>query len=133
MCTLILSAIIEELLGYFISFLSVFTRGALHFLYFSSLTYVVGSHLPGLRVNGPCLRANEPGLRSNQGLLRANGTGLRSNQGLLRANRIGLRAFTEELALYSNFWCIQWLLIYTRQSKIKRTNDIKKWLDHRNG
>ncbi|WP_083841907.1 hypothetical protein, partial [Fictibacillus macauensis] len=82
-----LFAIIEELLRYFFSFLNAFTRGSLHFLFFSSLTYVVGGHLPGLRANGLGLRANGLGLRANGLGLRANGLGLRANGPGLRAHR----------------------------------------------
>ncbi|WP_156793227.1 hypothetical protein [Fictibacillus macauensis] len=85
-------AIIEELLRYFFSFLSAFTRFSHYFLYFSSLTYVVGSNLPGLRANRRLLRANGPSPRANRRLLRANGPGLRANRRVLRANGPGLRA-----------------------------------------
>ncbi|EIT84564.1 hypothetical protein A374_14590 [Fictibacillus macauensis ZFHKF-1] len=84
--------IIEELLRYFFLFLSTFTKLALTFLSFSSLTYVVRGDLSGLRANRRLLRANGPGLRANRSLLRANGQGLRANRSLLRTNGQGLRA-----------------------------------------
>ncbi|EIT86009.1 hypothetical protein A374_09239 [Fictibacillus macauensis ZFHKF-1] len=115
-----LFAIIEEFLRYFFSFLSAFTRLFLHFLYFSSLTYVIGGKLSGLRANQELLRANGPGLRANQGLLRANGPGLRANQGLLRANGPGLRA-NQGLLRANGLSALVYFLMHLMAAYIRKT------------